>query len=263
LGITGIFYARIYPDGSLINLASRPEWFKYYFNQLSLGRYPSKDISDQLFSHEGVSLWALNPDNQVWQEGAQYFGCGNGVSLSDQNDQARDLMGFYSTTTNHAINHFYINQADVLKQFKRHFLLKAAPLIRDAEKYKCQLPPQTFLQNSQALLTPPLSVPELTSFSLDWNTLFELSLSQLDQWLVRQRYPIQLGAMPLTLSRMEIKTLVQLLKGQHSGEIAVALNIKQTTVESYLSNLKNKLGVNLKSELIQTVIHHQLLQQIC
>jgi len=267
LGITGFFFARIYSDGSFINLASEPDWFEYYYTQLFQGRYRTKDISDQLYSHDDVSLWTLNPNNQVWQDGMNHFGCGNGVSLYEENEQARDITGFYSTPDNHGINHFYINHVDELKQFKRCFVSKADALIQEVNNYKCQLP-QSISQDrssfqSKQYVRQQLGLLESTFVSLDWNTIFQLSMVQLDALLVRQRYPIQLDTGKFTLSRMEIKTLVQLLKGQHSGEIAAALGLKQNTVESYLSNIKNKLGVNLKSELLQTVINNQLLQQIC
>ena len=61
---------------------------------------------------------------------------------------------------------------------------------------------------------------------------------------------------------MEICILVQLLKGAHAGGIAKELQIKQTTAESYLVNIKNKLAVNSKSALINAVINGKLLEQI-
>ena len=61
---------------------------------------------------------------------------------------------------------------------------------------------------------------------------------------------------------MEIRTLIQLLKGLHAGEIAQALGIKQTTTESYLVNIKNKLSVEKKSDIIDRVAKEKILQQI-
>ena len=61
---------------------------------------------------------------------------------------------------------------------------------------------------------------------------------------------------------MEIRTIIQLLKGAHAGEIAKELHIKQTTVESYLIHIKNKLAVSNKSELINRIISEKLLEQI-
>ena len=269
LSVIGFFHVRIYPDGSFINLASRPDWSEFYFKQLFQGHYHSKDTSDQLYSHDGVSLWSLNPDNKVWQDGAKHFGYGNGVSIFEEDKLAREITCFYSTADNHAINHFYINNVDTLKKFKRHFISEAADLIQHGEKNKFILP-QAILHNEnierpcipQDKLLQQLGISESGFSTLDWNSIFQLSLWQLDDLLIKPRYPIQLDIGQITLSRMEIKTLIQLLKGQHATEIAISLQIKKSTVESYLANIKNKLCVRLKSELVHRVINSHLLQQI-
>ena len=107
-----------------------------------------------------------------------------------------------------------------------------------------------------------VTFPDSNLFKLDFDTLFNLTSTDLDGLLMRRRYPIQLDYSSITLSKMEIRTLVQLLKGEHAGEIAKELQIKQTTVESYLVNIKNKLAVNSKSELIKFVLEKKLLEQI-
>ncbi|MFI4919963.1 MAG: helix-turn-helix transcriptional regulator [Legionellales bacterium] len=97
-------------------------------------------------------------------------------------------------------------------------------------------------------------------FTLD--AILQLSMDELNEILTKRSYPIKNELKQTTLSRMEIKTLIQLIKGMHAGEIAATLHIKQTTVESYLIHVKNKLGVNTKSELIQFISKNQLLNQI-
>lgn len=267
LGIIGFFYGRFYSDGTLINLSTSPEWTDYYFKKLYSGHYQQKDIADQLFSHPNASLWALNPNNEVWQDAQRDFEYGNGISLFEQHMQFREFTGFYSTSDNHAINHFYVNQLEVLKSFKQYFVDQTAELIQEIEKNKCLLPPFV-LESSTVSASPTMEILELPSISntilskLDWNAIFQLSNLQLDTLLNKPRYQIKLDIGQVTLSKMEIKTLVQLLRGKHAGEIAHSFQLKQTTIESYLSNIKNKLGVRLKSELIHRVINNQLLQQV-
>lgn len=273
-GIVGLFYERIYTDGSIINLASCPNATDFYFRKLFAGHYLEKDITDQLYIPEGISLWALNSNNQIWQDMQNNFGYGNGVTLYEKHEAFDEIMGFYSTVDNHAINHFYINQADQLKKLKQWFISHATKLIHQAEKDKSlfshpSLPPKnihhdpyyppTNLPNYTLL---PLNTSKSTFGKLDWNSIFELPMTQLDKLLTRPRYRIELDMRQFTLSRMEIKTLLQLLRGKYASEIALSLNIKQSTAESYLLNIKNKLDVNHKSELIQRVINSQLLQQI-
>lgn len=97
---------------------------------------------------------------------------------------------------------------------------------------------------------------------LDFDTIFRISNEQLSGLLTKRRYPIQLTFGTISLSNMEIRTLIKLLKGLHAGEIAQALGIKQTTTESYLVNIKNKLSVGKKSDIIDRVAKEKILQQI-
>lgn len=104
--------------------------------------------------------------------------------------------------------------------------------------------------------------PESKLLKLDFDTLFKINQQELRSLLKKQRYNLKLSFGTATLSRMEIQTLVQLLRGAHAGEIAQALSIKQTTVESYLTNIRNKLFVHNKSELLNLIINEKILEQI-
>ncbi|MDF1646847.1 MAG: LuxR C-terminal-related transcriptional regulator [Legionellaceae bacterium] len=104
--------------------------------------------------------------------------------------------------------------------------------------------------------------PESKLLKLDWDSVFRLTSQEIRELLVKRSFPLTLPWGDIVLSKMEILTLIELLKGQHAGEIACVLGLKQTTIESYLMNIKNKLGVNQRSELIQVVTQNQLLQQI-
>lgn len=104
--------------------------------------------------------------------------------------------------------------------------------------------------------------PESKLLKLDWDTLFRLTPDEMRELLVKRSFKFEFPRGCVSLSKMELLCLIQLLKGQHAGEIAQSLNLKQTTVESYLGSVKNKLGVNHKSELLNLVMKHTVLQQI-
>lgn len=97
---------------------------------------------------------------------------------------------------------------------------------------------------------------------LDWDTLFSLNYDELAELLVKKRYPLVIHGVTIYFSKREIQVLVELLRGSHTGQIAEHLCLKQSTVESYLVNIKNKLGVSTKAELIAIVISSRFLQQI-
>lgn len=98
--------------------------------------------------------------------------------------------------------------------------------------------------------------------NLDWNTIFKLKSQELKELLSKRSYNIRLPFGEVSLTKRELQVLVTLLKGYHAGEIAKFLFLQQTTVESYLATIKNKLAVSSKAELINLVIANHLLEQI-
>ncbi len=56
------------------------------------------------------------------------------------------------------------------------------------------------------------------------------------------------------LSSREIEVLSHLIKGKSAREIGIILNLSRRTIEHRLENIKLKLGVESKSELIAAVI---------
>lgn len=118
-----------------------------------------------------------------------------------------------------------------------------------------------FGENGRAQYVLTVVSPTSNLLKLDWDTMFTLTIKELDEILKRQ-YIIKLTIGSVVLSKRDIQTLIQLLKGSNAGEIASMLGLKQTTVESYLVNIKKKLEVSSRSELINLVIREQLLQKI-
>lgn len=89
-----------------------------------------------------------------------------------------------------------------------------------------------------------------------------LSVSEI-KTLIRQRsYPICIAKRQTTLSKRELQCLIGIMQGKKAGEIATFLSLQQTTIEFYLENIKNKLGATSKSNLINIVFNHNILQQI-
>jgi DNA-binding CsgD family transcriptional regulator len=104
--------------------------------------------------------------------------------------------------------------------------------------------------------------PKNKLITLSLEHLITFSSTELQQYLRRTSYKIQLDDFELRLSRMELLSFAEMLKGNHAGETAETLNIKQITVESYLSNLRSKCGVSKKSELIHFFVDHHILERI-
>lgn len=104
--------------------------------------------------------------------------------------------------------------------------------------------------------------PKNKHITLTAESLLTMSTEQLQHLLVRSTYLIQTKSGSIRLARMEILSFAEILKGKHAGEIADQLNLRQVTVESYLSNLKSKCGVGKKSDLTQYLISNKIIEKI-
>lgn len=231
-GIAGVFYVRVYSDGSIINLASDANWTEYYFKQLLKGGYQDKDINDQCFTYPGISLWELNPTNQIWRDGKQYFGYGNGVTLCDDYPEFREIIGFYSTTDNQAMNHFYINHIDTLKNMKHYFLSQAVALIQQAE-------------HERRLHQHPI-YPQLLDLK---NRSHAINLMSPVRVFHKET------GIPIYLSPQRSQCFIHLMQGKSTKDIAIAMHLSPKTIEHYIEFLRKELGCRSSKELIFSYAH--------
>ena len=119
-----------------------------------------------------------------------------------------------------------------------------------------------FAQSDKANFVLGIVSPESKLLKLDFDTIFKLNQNELGELLVKRTYLVSVNGRSVGLAKMEICTLILLFKGFHAGEIAKELHIKQTTVESYIVHIKNKLSVSNKKELINLIINEKILHQI-
>lgn len=99
-------------------------------------------------------------------------------------------------------------------------------------------------------------------FKLTLETAFSLTPEELYTYFIRRSYSIKVYDKKITLSKREIQCIIEYIKGKNAKEIAETFTLKQSTIEYYLNNIKEKLGATSKSSLIMTVFNQQIIQQI-
>jgi DNA-binding CsgD family transcriptional regulator len=104
--------------------------------------------------------------------------------------------------------------------------------------------------------------PKNKLLTINPDEIFDFTLEDLKAGLVNRTYNVNANGYSIAISRQEILCFIELLKGKTANDIAQILQLKQSTVESYLQNLKNKCGVTRKMDLIEFFLTHRLLQQI-
>jgi DNA-binding CsgD family transcriptional regulator len=250
--IVGSFYTRVYPDGTAINLASDADWTDHYFHQLSCGAYSAADIAGQYATHSGMSLWELNATNKVWCDAKHYFNYGNGATLLKDFGGFQELVGFYSTANNSAINQFFINQLDSLEKLREYFLLKAVSLIEEAEQERMLLLTPVFPHTQGKILLSQVS--HNTSFIKTDAMHSAIQAITSGAPLNTTDQPICVISkktnLPMVLSPQRGLCLLYLTQGQSAKEIARLMKLSVKTVEHYLAILRRELGCSSSRELI-------------
>lgn len=192
------------------------------------------------------------------------------------NDHFIQLMGLQTLNQLKRFNDFDLSthkkNAQIYREHDHHVLSHQQKLPVKEVIYPSQNQPLVkmmegtlypiFTQKNQSNYILGIVFPESKLLFLDFNTLFKLTQYELDILLIQKRYNLQLRTGNVSLSKMEICTLIQLFKQGHAGDMAKALNLKQSTIESYLASIKNKLGVNTKTELMTCVIDNNLFEQV-
>lgn len=127
---------------------------------------------------------------------------------------------------------YYFQAITMIKQFCLYFLHKARTLIKEAERYKITyaVPP------SGQEIFPSL-------FCKDSSTSHDHA------WFDTKKFCINARFGDVFLSEQELNCL-RLIAGGHSyAEIAAIMGLQMRTVESYVTNVKNKLNVSTRAAL--------------
>ena len=157
-----------------------------------------------------------------------------------------------------------MNTIGILQAFIHDYKKRATAVIEEGSlsKNRLILPYGELASKNLSTFSEFVTQELKKSNPLDFDIIFSATNEELGSHLTKRSYPIQLEFGVVNLSKMEILTLVHLLKGLHAGQIAQTIGIKQTTVESYLVNIKNKLVVDKKSELLHLLTNKKILQQV-
>ena len=229
--IDGFFFMRIFPDGTFVYLSTNLLWTEDYLTSYYLEKYAKQSISDHVFMQRNISIWSMNIDSEVWQEGFQYFGVKDGLSITCPQNKWRDVFSFYVEKDNSITTTDLINLLDVLKKFSEYFLEKAANII--AAGYKARL------------VIPRKYVSKLPEKE---NRFKQASLKLFNQ-LSDDMGDINYAGFK-NLSERECDCIRYAAQG-YSGElIAKKLSLSKRTVESYITSARDKTSCKNLTELV-------------
>lgn len=233
MGIQGFIFIRHYQDGTFLDFSNQLEWSTYFLSRYLAKEYRPVDIKDHMFIEDGVSLWVLNSNNIIWQEGQQHFGFGNGISISQAYPHYQDVCCFYAAAKDSHMNKFYINNLDVLKLFIKYFKDRARNVINKS--------------NNKRFYTP-----DIYQVSGNSEILRKSKVNSIKKYFVsRGGYAnehIENVSSQLTLREMQCLQLCA--HGLSAKQIAADLSVSNRTIEARIKSAKVKLDCKNICELM-------------
>ena len=224
-------------------------WFNQFQNgsqYLSIGtREVSKDFYTQTSSQElffnnpkvlaqkrHVIFWDFSPTNvtnSMFEHGVK-----SGMSIFRRRKHSVEAWHLGTTKKDNSVYERYLNDADQIYRLISFFNEKAENLIPSNEKefltpfmddFKLELPvPENCTATSMRVLTSKTPLKKIT---------------------------LHHDKLKVKLSLREIQMLHFLAEGFIVKEIAASLKLSNRTIEAYINNIRNKLQLSKKSDLIR------------
>ena len=238
-GITNFFYMRVFDDHKLFALINNPDYLKYFVKKEYKLTPPIPPFClREKFFYLGLPQDS-SPFNQVYYEARNLFNIDHIIYLIERYDDYYDTYSFASTPNNPQIINFYLNNMELLEKFKFFFKEKAAKLIERSYENRVIIPPEK--RPSFGGLNNPVNKNDM-----------DYPQGLLPQMSIRH-YNIDYHNKKISLTQREIESIQCLCHGYSIKEAARHLAISPRTVESYLNNVKDKLNLQKKSELIDII----------
>jgi LuxR family transcriptional regulator, quorum-sensing system regulator SolR len=238
-GIEMFSFLKIHTDNSRTYLSNSAPWIKDYYE---LELYESSLFEDNKAEYlSGFILWPEKADTPVFKHGRDVYNSHYGFTYYQKINDIREF--YFFSGSKKGLEHFFINNPELIKKFILYFKDKARHLLIKAEKNKILLPNDfkpllSFLPNY--ILCQERDFKKMEMYKKDFHEMIKVS-----------RYFFEEGLLNgVGLSPREIECLLHLLSFQTSKEIASIMNLSSRTIETYIDNVKSKLHVHSKSELV-------------
>lgn len=170
------------------------------------------------------------------------FGVKHTFTIIEKVDQGINYFHFATNRNDIPIHQTYLANLELLKSFITYFKEKIKESKHLSDAYQMKITPEKAKKNASKFIFPDMQ------YKADF--LNDISLTKHSE-LKEDIFKTRISA--LNISRREKDCLYLLIKGKSAFDIATELNLSRRTVETHLINIKEKINVRTKSELIGKV----------
>lgn len=227
LGISSYHYVRTYADGSEFRLGTHSDWMEHYYSQ---GLY-KESIFEKTpqYYQPGAVLWStLLSHSSILDSAKNNFNIDHGMTVLNKEHDYCEKIFFGTISTNPGIVNLYLNNRDLLLNFNSYFKEKALVLLHKAKQHRLHL-----------RCNEPLS-----------------ALQQQDLNMVNcsMKHELKITTACNSLSPREQQIAAFLIKGYTAAAMATELFLSRRTVETHMVNIKEKLKVRNKAQLLHALL---------
>ena len=246
-GLTSFVYRKSYNDGTEINISNQPEWVKHFYTDKELIKESTFDKHPDHYD-SGVVLWSQLQGHQTILEHARRFNIDHGVTIIKKVPDGVEFCYFGTKSECPNVVGKYINNIDLLERFILYFKEQASEIIQKADKNRIVIPNKFDIakpdRHDLKVVKPEISRDDF----LKSTTLKEFHFDGKCKGTV--------------FSTAEINIIEHLVKGMTSEEIGKAIFRSTRTVEDYIAQLREKLNVKSKSQLVQKLLSSEFIAYV-
>lgn len=233
--ITVFGYLKIKNDSSLVYLCSRADWLKYFFEK-NYHQFLTPTFLPELFNYGYIFGDAIS-NNQLIIEACDYFDYSHSFMIRSKHKEHSELFIFAAEKENFAINNWYINNIQQLRQFCIYFKSSIEHLLKDIRS---------------------INVPD-SDLTVEEQALDMMKSSEI---ISADNFPKKIlimdGHDEQYITLHELQCLKLMSEGKSAQEIAEIQCRSPRTIETHIQNIKRKLHCSKRSEVIQRIAENNL-----
>ncbi len=241
-GITYFCHLRIFNDHTIYGLTNNAEsLYNHFKKQFPFDRPRPPKISGDKFHY----LPFLDTNDFSYQQLREYrdmFKTDNPIFFFERYKNYTDIYVYASDPYDYNVVNFYINNIDFLEKFKFYFKDKASSLIKKSNKNKLTIAPYLW-----------------SNFDAKKNKHVTADNKQrLNKQLKAKHYALSIEGKEIRITQRELDVLQALFYSNTIKEAAQLVELSPRTVESYLNNIRYKLNLRRKSDIIRVLVDAKL-----